>query len=278
LWPAFWVVLASILAAALSHGAPAVAQPPLPPTPTAGPTLPPPDIGGRWSITRAWHRRCPACARTVVLTTPWLIQQSGAEVRVDRGPRGAIVSDGAGGGYLALEGIEQSGPSTLRLWYATLRVSPGGSVFEGAFDGSEQTLNPCGSNPPIVTCFASAGWIRAQRVEPATPTPTPPVPPAATATAVSPTTAATATAVSPTTAATATAPPTAPVPAPATTVPPPPAPTPTVPATPPVSPIPPPSATAPTVTPALPTGTPTAPLPSATPPLVRRFLPWADRP
>jgi hypothetical protein len=225
-------------------------------TPSPTPALPlpplgpPPVIAGRWSITRTWYRQCPGCSRVVTLTTPWTITQSGGEVRVDRGPRGVIFDDGAGGGYLNLEGFESSGPLTLRFWYSTLRVSPGGNSFEGAFNGSEVLQNPCGDRPPSVTCFASTGWLRAQRIDPIPTVPTPPGPPTPVASATSvPTETET----------------TTPTPAPTTA-------TPTAPST------------------SRPTETGTAapspsatlspsptPTPSATPPPVpaRRFMPWA---
>lgn len=151
------------------------AQPPAPsPSP---PPPPPPDISGDWSITRTWYRRCPACGGTIVRTTPWVITQSGSDVRIDRGPRGSIVGTAAGGGYLALEGLEQQAEGSLRFWYGTLFVDPSGNTFEGGLNGSERIANPCGAVPPIVTCFASGGYLRAQRVRPIATVPTPPGPP-----------------------------------------------------------------------------------------------------
>jgi hypothetical protein len=154
----------------------AVAQPPTP-TATASPSVPPPDISGVWSITRTWLRGCPGCGRGVIRATPWRITQSTGAVRVDRGPRGTVVGDGVGGGWLTLDGPETDGADVYRFWYSTLRVSPDGNHFEGAFDGSESINNPCGDDPPLVTCFASAGWLTAQRVSPVATVPTPPGPP-----------------------------------------------------------------------------------------------------
>jgi hypothetical protein len=88
-------------------------------------------------------------------------------VAVDRGPRGSISGAPGGGGLLTLEGPETGGFDVQRFWYGTLRVDPRGSAFEGGFGGSERIQNPCGSHPPIVTCLVTAGWIRAQRVRPA---------------------------------------------------------------------------------------------------------------
>ena len=182
------MVFLSAVLAATGIPVPTRAQPPTA-TPTAAlstPTpAPPPDVHGRWAITRTWFRRCPACAFPVTLTTPWVISQTGIDVRVDRGPRGGIVGDGAGGGYLELEGVESSGPLTLRFWYATLRVSADGNTFDGEFNGSESLINPCGSSPPQVTCFASLGYIRGQRIEPrVTPTSPPGLPTPGTSTSV----------------------------------------------------------------------------------------------
>jgi hypothetical protein len=111
----------------------------------------------------------------VIRTVPWVITQAGADVRVDRGPRGSVL--GSGPAYLTLEGIESEGFSVLRLWYATLFVSADGNFFEGAFNGSERSGNPCGDDPPEVTCFVSAGWIRGLRVDPIATAPAPPGPP-----------------------------------------------------------------------------------------------------
>lgn len=152
--------------------APASATAPIAPTATPSPTLEPvPWIAGTWSITRSWYRRCPGCAAPVTLSSTWRIQQDGFAVRVERGPAGGILPDGAGGGYLALEGPESAGPLTLRLYYAGLRVAPDGAFFEGTMNGSEQRDNPCGDRPPIVSCFVSAGWIQGRRLE-AAPSPT----------------------------------------------------------------------------------------------------------
>lgn len=170
------------------------AQPPPPTAATAttapvatGTPIPAPDITGTWSITRSWLRACPACSRPVVRTTTWRIDVAGSDVAVQRGPRGTIRPDGAGGGLLDLDGLESEGDLVLRLAYATLRVEPDGRSFEGAFGGSERGPNPCGDEPQVVTCFASAGWLRAVRLGgPPTPSPTatgsapgPPTPPAA---------------------------------------------------------------------------------------------------
>jgi hypothetical protein len=178
-----WRLVAVLIAAAIAGAAvlaPSIgAQPPPPPTPPATPATvgPPPDIAGEWSITRTWYRRCPRCGFPVIRTTPWEITQTGQTVRVDRGPRGVIVGAPGGGGYLSLEGPETGGFDVQRFWYATLHVSPSGNSFEGQFGGSETIQNPCGSSPPIVTCFASAGWIRAYRISPVATVPTPPGPP-----------------------------------------------------------------------------------------------------
>lgn len=159
----------------------------------AQPAPPPPDLAGRWSITRTWYRSCPRCGTTIIRTTPWVITQTLGTVRVNRGPRGSVIGDANGGGLLALEGAETEGISVLRFWYGTLRVSADGNYFEGAFNGSEQLQNPCGSNPPEVTCFANAGWLRAQRIDPIATVPRPPGPPTAVASAVPPSASATAT-------------------------------------------------------------------------------------
>lgn len=226
------VIIAAVLAGPSRTPFPAGAQGPTPtesPTAVATPTPappPPPSIAGRWSITRTWYRRCPGCGAAVTLTTPWTIEQAGSAVRVDRGPRGAVVVDASGNAWLALEGLEQGATSTFRFWYASLRVAGDGNGFEGAFDGSEHASNPCGERPPTVTCFASVGWIRGRRLDaaatatpPATDTPSaaatasptatpPPAPTAASPTATvsaSPT----ATAATPTSTSTPTAAPTA---------------------------------------------------------------------
>ncbi len=166
------------VAGGLMHGGEpfgiAAAQP-LPPTPmsTPGATIAPaPDISGVWSVTRSWFRSCPRCGETTVRTTTWTIRMdSGGGVRVDRGPVGGVIGDGAGGGWLSLEGLESQADSVYRFFYGSLRVHPGGDSFEGAFSGSERTTNPCGSSPPIVTCFASAGYLTAIRVATFTPVP-----------------------------------------------------------------------------------------------------------
>gem|GEM_PF-6283179 len=170
--------------AAVTHGARAQPRP----TVTAGPsltpgttvtpapsatgspsaTLPPPYIAGTWSITRSWWRSCPGCASSVVRTTRWVIEQRGATVTVDRGPSGTIQAYGSGG-LLALQGLESSGEGVLRFHYSTLKVSQDSSSFEGSFGGSERIQNPCGANPPIVTCFASAGYLQATRISQPTP-------------------------------------------------------------------------------------------------------------
>lgn len=150
------------------------AQPP-PPTPvaTAGATIaPPPDISGAWSVTRSWFRSCPRCGGAIIRTTTWTIRmEPGGGVRVDRGPVGGVVGDGVGGGWLTLEGLESQADSVYRFLYGSLRVHPGGDAFEGGFGGSERVTNPCGSSPPIVTCFASAGYLTAVRVATLTPIP-----------------------------------------------------------------------------------------------------------
>jgi hypothetical protein len=133
------------------------------------------DIHGDWSITRSYYRSCPRCGFPVVRTVPWVITQTGADVRVDRGPRGTVT--GAGPAYLSLEGTESDGFGVQRFWYATLFVSVDGNSFEGTFNGSERGANPCGDEPPAVTCFVSAGWVRGTRIRPfATPPPLPPPP------------------------------------------------------------------------------------------------------
>lgn len=155
-------------AARAAVGARAGAQPPAPTAPTTpgatATTLPAPDIAGTWSITRSWLRACPSCSRPVVRTTTWRIEVEGGDVAVQRGPRGTLRPDGAGGGYLDLAGLETEGDLVLRLAYATLRVAPDGRSFDGAFGGSERGPNPCGDDPPFVTCFASAGWLSAVRL------------------------------------------------------------------------------------------------------------------
>jgi len=167
--------------AGLGLGGRVAAQPPLP-TPAPGaptPAGPPPDLGGEWSITRTWYRGCPGCGWPMVRTTRWVILQRGAEVRVDRGPRGIVTGDAVGGGTLALAGPETGGFDVQRFWYGTLFVRPGGNTFEGGFGGSESIANPCGDRPPQVTCFVSAGWLRAVRVSPVATMPAPPGPPTA---------------------------------------------------------------------------------------------------
>jgi len=206
------LVLAAVLVfLSASRTAPSVAQVPTATTsatttpvltPSASPvatTLPPPDLTGEWSITRSWWRWCPGCGGgAVVRTTPWVLTQVGATVRIDRGPRGSLTSVAGGGAYLTLEGLENDPSGLFRFWYGTLFVSPDGLTFEGAFNGSERIANPCAPEPPILSCSASAGYLRAYRVagritpsatsppaSPATPplgeTSTPPETPSATA-------------------------------------------------------------------------------------------------
>jgi len=143
-------------------------------TPVAGPAAV--SIEGRWSVTRSWYRRCPACGMPVVRTTTWDITVLSDSVRVAGGPRGTVRGDGAGGGLVDLEGLESAAGSTMRFHYATLRVGPDGLRMEGGFAGSERLANPCGSIPPTVTCFVDAGWLRATRLD-VTPVPTGPPPP-----------------------------------------------------------------------------------------------------
>ncbi|MCB9176873.1 MAG: hypothetical protein H6648_06895 [Caldilineae bacterium] len=138
-------------------------------TPTPAPL---PDLSGVWSITRGWQRRCPGCSSPILLTSRWVIEQRGSELRMAQGPRGSLTRDGAGQARLTLEGLEQAGPSTLRFFYASLRVAEDGSGFEGGFDGSERVANPCGESPPVVTCFSTGGWLRATRIEAGSVTPT----------------------------------------------------------------------------------------------------------
>ena len=188
------------LAIAALAAVPFLAAPPLArslgaqPAPTSAPTTPapptavpppPPDISGEWSITRSWWRSCPGCGMPIVRTTSWIITQRGSEVSVDRGPQGSVSATPGGGGLLHLEGLEQSGEGVLRFWYGTLRVGPGGNTFDGGFNGSERISNPCGSTPPIVTCFASSGYLDARRINPIATVPTPPGPRTAVPTAPS---------------------------------------------------------------------------------------------
>jgi hypothetical protein len=140
-------------------------------TPTMIPVPPPaplPDLNGTWSITRSWYRGCPDCGMPMTLSSTWVISQTGSAVLMKQGPRGELIQDGAGGVYLRLEGLEQSGPLTLRFHYAGLRVSANGLTIEGGFSGSERLENPCGDRPVVVTCFANAGYMRATRLGGAT--------------------------------------------------------------------------------------------------------------
>jgi hypothetical protein len=172
------VLLAASAALALpSAGRPAGAQPPATDTPSPTAILPPPDISGDWSITRSWYRSCPGCGFVVTRTTSWRISQFGINVTVDKGLRGLIVGAVGGGGLLSLEGVESSGPDVYRFQYATLRVAPDGSSFEGGFNGSESTSNPCGEDPPVVSCFATNGYLTARRIGLGLPTASPPGPP-----------------------------------------------------------------------------------------------------
>jgi hypothetical protein len=156
------------------------ASPAQPPTATPGvPPGPPLQIGGEWSITRSYWRSCPHCGTVIVRTVPWVITQSGADVQVNRGLRGTVT--GSGPALLSLEGTETGGFDAQRFWYATLRVAADGRSFEGAFNGSERISNPCGSEPPEVTCLVSAGWVRGVLVEAASVPPTDTPVPTATA-------------------------------------------------------------------------------------------------
>jgi hypothetical protein len=173
--------LASVWLALAAPAPEASAQPP-PPVPTATPPPGPPiDLSGRWSVTRTYFRSCPRCGGAVIRTAPWRITQVAGDVRVDRGPRGAVV--GSGPAYLTLEGTETEGFSVQRFWYATLHVAVDGSRFEGAFNGSERMGNPCGGSPPEVTCLVSAGWITGVKLDPVATMPVPPGPPTAAPTA-----------------------------------------------------------------------------------------------
>jgi hypothetical protein len=78
-------------------------------------------------------------------------------VTVDKGLRGVIVGAPDGTGLLSLEGVESAGPDVYRFLYSTLRVSADGNRMEGGFNGSESTSNPCGEDPPMVSCFAQNG-------------------------------------------------------------------------------------------------------------------------
>jgi hypothetical protein len=158
-------------------GGPARAQPLPSATPSPTVILPPPLVAGAWSITRTWARSCPGCSFSISRTTTWQISQFGIDVRVDKGPRGTIVGAPDGTGLMNLEGVESSGPDVYRFLYSTLRVTADGNHFEGGFNGTESIGNPCGEEPPLVTCFASGGYLRAVRLGILTPMPTPPGPP-----------------------------------------------------------------------------------------------------
>lgn len=199
------------LRAGAAPGQWASAQAPVP-TETAT-AYPVPDLAGQWSVTRSWYRRCPGCSASIVRTTDWVVTQTGADVRVDVGLSGGLVGTSTGGAYLSLEGLESAPEGPMRFAYATLFVQPDGSAFEGEFGGSERLANPCGPEPPLVTCFASAGYLRAQRVSapgtPPLPTPGGTAPATATAPTSAPTWIASATATATPPAPTATATPSA---------------------------------------------------------------------
>lgn len=180
------VGIAAGLGAVAEPGRPTSAQAPGP-TETAT-AYPVPDLAGEWSVTRSWYRRCPGCSASIVRTTDWVITQSGADVRVDVGLSGGLVGTAPGGAYLSLEGLESAPEGPMRFAYATLFVQPDGGAFEGEFGGSERLANPCGPEPPLVTCFASGGYLRAQRVSASgtRPLPTPGGTASATATASTP--------------------------------------------------------------------------------------------
>lgn len=158
-------------------GVAAQPAPTLTPGPSATPLLPPPSIAGDWSISRTWYRSCPGCGFPVSRTTTWRITQFGVHVTVDKGLRGVIVGAADGTGLLSLEGVESAGPDVYRFLYATLRVSADGSRMEGGFNGSESTSNPCGEDPPMVSCFAQNGYLTGRRIGLLTPVPSPPGPP-----------------------------------------------------------------------------------------------------
>lgn len=165
---AFWLLLGLALTWALAAppGRSLRAQAPTA-TPTMVPVPPPaaiPDLSGEWSVTRSWYRGCPGCSMPVTLSSTWVISQTGTALRMEQGPAGALVPDGVGGYRLQLEGLEQSGPLTLRFFYAGLRISADDRTLEGGFSGSERLQNPCGDRPVLVTCFANAGWLRATRL------------------------------------------------------------------------------------------------------------------
>ncbi len=155
------VVAAAVVGAVFGAASPAAAQPPTV-TPVV-PGGPPISMAGKWSITRSYWRSCPRCGTVIIRTVPWVITQNGADVRIDRGLRGTIT--GSGPALLSLTGTESGGFDAQRFWYATIRVAADGRNFEGGFDGSETISNPCGSDPPAVTCFVSAGWVRGTLVE-----------------------------------------------------------------------------------------------------------------
>jgi len=151
------------VAAAPAGVAPAGAQAPTASATASATALPVPDLAGEWSVSRTWFRQCPACGGSIARTTAWTVAQQGSSVRVDKGPRGALLGTADGGAWLTLEGLESGADGVLRFHYGTLRVAPGGSSFEGSFAGSERIANPCAQEPPVVTCFVSGGWLEARR-------------------------------------------------------------------------------------------------------------------
>ena len=140
-------------------------------TPPPAPTVPAiPDIRGTWSINRYWFRRCPRCSEPVSQGTTWVVTQNGPNLRIDRGLRGTI-----DGYQIQLEGIESNGFNRYDFYYSRLYLTPDGLRITGNFVGSERIQNSCSYNPPLVTCFANAGYIHAIRRSPM-PTPFPPPP------------------------------------------------------------------------------------------------------
>ncbi len=147
---------------------------PAPPTPSPMPGSPVPHISGTWSVTRSWFRRCPRCSEPVIQGTTWEIFQDGPALRIDRGLRGTIE-----GNLITLEGIESDGFHRFDFIYGRLVLSPDGLFITGSFAGTERVQNTCGYQPPMVTCFASAGYLYAVRLSPLPTLPPPPPVPSA---------------------------------------------------------------------------------------------------
>ncbi|MFQ5593601.1 MAG: hypothetical protein ACE5HA_05585 [Anaerolineae bacterium] len=160
---------ASGLTQATVTPSPSVTALPSPPPPPTAPAAP--DVSGTWDVTRSWFRRCSRCGEPVIRGTTWQITQNGHELRVDRGLRGSIE------GYnIQLEGLETDGFDRFDFYYSRLYLSPDGLRITGEFVGSETVQNPCAPSPPIVTCFASAGYLHAIRRSPHATLPPPPPP------------------------------------------------------------------------------------------------------